>query len=143
VVEVSDRPIYKVVADRDGRWWTVTVPDLPGVHTQARTVEGVDAMAREAIAMMFSPTTGADVAEDDFDLDVEVRVSPKARRVIDSWERAAERAEKARAVAAARQEAAARALVAEGLTLKDAGQVLGGLSLQRVGQLVGKRRGVS
>ncbi len=43
---------YRVVAERSGDWWAISVPDLPGVFSQARRLDQVDAMAREAIALM-------------------------------------------------------------------------------------------
>jgi antitoxin component HigA of HigAB toxin-antitoxin module len=98
-------------------------------------------MVREAIALWLSATTGVEVAEEDFDVAVEVLLPARADRAVAAWRKSAARAERAKAEAADRQMAAAQALVERaGLTLKDAGRVLGGLSLQRVGQLVGGRR---
>lgn len=42
---------YTVRAIRSGDWWALDVPDLPGVFSQARTLEGAPAAAREAIAV--------------------------------------------------------------------------------------------
>ncbi len=44
--------IYTAVCERSGDWWAVSVPRLPGVHTQARTLDEVSDVAREAIALM-------------------------------------------------------------------------------------------
>lgn len=43
---------YTAVCRRFGDWWGVSVPGLPGVHTQARTLDEVADMARDAIALM-------------------------------------------------------------------------------------------
>ncbi len=43
---------YEVLAERSDRWWAARVPALPGVHTQARRLDQVAEMARDAIALM-------------------------------------------------------------------------------------------
>ena len=43
---------YTAVARRAGDWWAISVPELKGVHTQARRLSRVEAMARDAIALM-------------------------------------------------------------------------------------------
>ncbi|WP_194905213.1 type II toxin-antitoxin system HicB family antitoxin [Catenulispora rubra] len=43
---------YRAIAEPDGDWWVVTVPDLPGVHTQGRNREQARNTARDAIATM-------------------------------------------------------------------------------------------
>ena len=50
----------RVVAEvtRSDEWWAVQVPELPGVFTQARRLEQVPEMVRDAVALM------ADVAVD-------------------------------------------------------------------------------
>ncbi len=48
---------YRVRAVRSGSWWAITVPELPGVFSQARRLDQVEAMAREAIAMMLDVDT--------------------------------------------------------------------------------------
>jgi predicted RNase H-like HicB family nuclease len=44
--------VYRVTARRSGAWWALQVPALPGVFSQARSLETADAAAREAIAAM-------------------------------------------------------------------------------------------
>jgi len=45
-------PAYSVVLERDDDGWIVgSVPDLPGCHTQARTVEELRARIVEAIQL--------------------------------------------------------------------------------------------
>ena len=57
------RPTYTVNAERTGTWWAITVSELPGVFSQARRLEQVETMARDAIAMYLeSPKDTFDVA---------------------------------------------------------------------------------
>lgn len=63
------RPTYTAVYTRSGEWWAITVPEVPGVFSQARTISEVEPMASEAIALML------DVPKDGF----EVEVRPEAR----------------------------------------------------------------
>jgi hypothetical protein len=44
---------------RSGRWWAISVPELKGVHTQARRLDQAEAMAREAIALMLDADPAA------------------------------------------------------------------------------------
>ena len=43
---------YRVEAVRSGDWWSITVPELSGVFSQAKRLDQVERSAREAIAMM-------------------------------------------------------------------------------------------
>ena len=49
--------VYRVRAVRSGGWWAITVPELPGVFSQARRLDQVETMAREAIALMLDIDT--------------------------------------------------------------------------------------
>ena len=64
VVAVSGRAVYDACAERDGRWWVVTVPQVPGAVTQTRRLNEVDGWVREAISMVLA------VPEDSFDVTV-------------------------------------------------------------------------
>ena len=55
---------YRAVCHRSGRWWAVDVPEVFGVHTQARRLDQVAAMARDAVA--------ATLEVDEADVDIEV-----------------------------------------------------------------------
>src|SRR2546423_15312805 len=44
--------VYAAIAERSGDWWAITVPEVPGLFTQARRLTGAEAMARDAIATM-------------------------------------------------------------------------------------------
>ena len=50
---------YTALCEREGRWWVVTVPELPsGRVTQARTLDQVPAVVADLVATM----TGVDRA---------------------------------------------------------------------------------
>ena len=124
------RKTYTARCQRSGDWWAISVPDLRGVHTQARRLEKAEAMVRDAIALFL------DVPSDSFD----VRIEPvlprdlqgkvgRARRVRGE----AELLQREAAIASA--EVAADLVRTAHLTVRDAGRVLG-LSHQRITQLL-------
>jgi len=49
-VETVSKPTYTAVCRRVGDWWAIDVPQIRGVHTQARRLDQVEAMARDAIS---------------------------------------------------------------------------------------------
>ena len=59
------RKTYTARCQRSGDWWAISVPELRGVHTQARRLEKAEAMARDAIALFL------DVPSDAFDVRIE------------------------------------------------------------------------
>ena len=59
------RKTYTARCRRAGDWWAISVPELRGVHTQARRLEKVEAMVRDAIALFL------DVPQDSFDITIE------------------------------------------------------------------------
>jgi predicted RNase H-like HicB family nuclease len=40
-------------ARRSGSWWALSVPELPGVHSQVRRLEQAEEMIRDAISLAF------------------------------------------------------------------------------------------
>lgn len=122
-----ERKTYQATASRDGRWWLVTVKD-PDTVGQARDLGEVEDVAREVIGLWF------DIDPNSFDVNMTIEIPDSAR---EAWNQAVSLENQARrdeAAAAALRRAAVQALRAEGLTMKDAGRVLG-LSPQRVHQL--------
>ena len=121
---------YRVEAVRSGDWWSITVPELSGVFSQAKRLDQVEATAREAIAMML------DIDEAKVGA-LEVGVTPPAtvvellKRLEDFVATANEATE---AAAAARREAA-QLLREEGLPIRDVGELIG-VSHQRVSQIL-------
>jgi predicted RNase H-like HicB family nuclease len=119
---------YTARARRSGDWWAIDVPELPGVFSQARRLDLVEGMARDAIATMLGVPSES----------VSVRVEPV---LDDDLARSIQRMRKlqqqqVRLQAEANQLAAGTAarLVERGYTLRDAGRVMG-VSFQRVHQL--------
>ncbi|PRY61159.1 type II toxin-antitoxin system HicB family antitoxin [Glycomyces artemisiae] len=41
-----------IVGPKDGEWFPVEVPEVPGVFTQGRDLAEVEEMAREAVSLM-------------------------------------------------------------------------------------------
>jgi len=120
---------YTAVCRRSGDWWAITVPEVKGIHTQARRLADAEHMAREAIALFL------DVTPDTFT----VTVRPEVPDVADVAEAIRARAE-AREADRRAVEVTKRALdrlIADGMTVRDAGRLFD-LSPQRVSQITGK-----
>ncbi len=120
----------RVEVVRSGGWWAITVPALDGVFSQAKRLDQVEDRAREAISLML------DVDEDDVgDLDVVVTPPARVADLLGALEASVAAADEAtRAAVAARREIA-ELLRAEGLPLRDVGELIG-VSHQRVSQLL-------
>jgi len=125
------RPRYTAIAERDGSWWVITVPEVDGIFSQARRLDRVEYMARDAISLML------EVPPDSFDVDVVENHDPPTQEVIDDIISLRE------AVAAMRRETADRtrdavlSLHDSGYPQRDIGRMVG-ISHQRVAQLLGK-----
>src|SRR5215471_13764705 len=94
---VENMTTYTARCRRSGRWWAIEIPEVSGgIYSQARRLDGVAAMARDAIALTL------DVPPASFDVEV-VAVLPE------EWEAELEEAREARqsAVAAERRAQAA------------------------------------
>ena len=122
------RPTYTATAERGEGWWAIRVAELPGVFSQARRLDNVGDMARDAIALFL------DVPSDAFDVTVRQVLSNEAQVVVDAAIEARETAQRHQEIASARSREAVRALALLGLPQRDIGRLLG-LSHQRVGQL--------
>lgn len=121
---------HRVEVARSGRWWAITVPELGGVFSQARRLDQVDAMAREAIALMLD-IDPADVGE----LDIEVEPPARVVDVLEALKRSEVQAEEARETLVETRRRAAEELRAAGLPLRDVGELLG-VTHQRVSQIL-------
>lgn len=123
-------------ARRSGDWWAVDVPEVPGVFTQARRLQHIPDLVRDAVSLL----EGVDAET------IEVDVEP----LLDEGTVAdlAEARSKREQAAALEREASesiaslARRLTQSGLTLRDTGAVLG-VSHQRVAQLLGRSAATS
>jgi hypothetical protein len=66
---------YTALCQREGRWWVVTVPELPsGRVTQARTLDEVPSVVADLVATM----TGVDRAA--IEVDMRVHAGPELRK---------------------------------------------------------------
>jgi predicted RNase H-like HicB family nuclease len=123
---------YVAVAERVGRWWAVSVPEVPGVFTQARRLEGpsgVEAMVRDALAVML------EVPADEIEVEVRPHLPEDLAEVATQVRQARVDAEARTAAATEAAAQLARRLTAAGMSVRDAGVVMG-VSAQRVSQLV-------
>ena len=129
----GERDAYLTVARRVRGWWAVEVPALPGVFTQARNLDQVEGMARDAISV-FLDVPVASVA-------VTVQCIPpaEARAEVEQALALRAEAERAQAAASASLRRAVAALAVAGLTNRDAGRLLE-VSHQRIAQLAGAER---
>lgn len=123
---------YRAVIERDeDGYWFADFPEVPGCHTQGRTLRAVRSRLRDALATCVDDGEDAEIVED-------LRLPDEAwARLQRSGELRAE-ADRLEHEAAEATREAARGLVAAGLPLRDAGDLLG-LSFQRVAQLVDER----
>lgn len=114
---------------RSGDWWAIEVPEVPGVFTQAKRLDQVEGMVRDAVALM----TDARPPE------IAVELIPVLPDDIEDDLRTARDLTNQAAILQAEASAATRRVVAElrvneGLSVRDVGQLLK-LSPQRVSQL--------
>jgi predicted RNase H-like HicB family nuclease len=107
----------------------VSVPELPGCHTQGRTLARARGRIREAIALWL------DVDETELTVADDVRLPEPARQAVATARQARQHAQQAREAALGATRKAARVLVHGGLSTRDAAELLG-ISHQRVAQLV-------
>lgn len=109
-------------AIRSDGWWAIdfTVEGAT-YHTQARTLEGIEPMVRDALDLL-GIDDGEVVVTTPYSSDVE-----RARRAVEEADRAAH-------VAQEERRDLVRRLRAEGLSLHDVGKLMG-VSYQRVSQL--------
>ena len=119
--------------DEDG-WWVVTVPELPGCHTQARSIAQGERRIREALAAVLDDDKAAAAAT----FTQDIRAPRELARVAAALVKA-----RAKQAAADRETLrltdAAVALIDEsGLSVRDAARVLG-VSFQRVQQLMTRK----
>lgn len=128
-VTKATKASYTAVCRRVGDWWAVDVAEIRGVHTQARRLDQVEAMARDAIASL------RDVPADSFDVVVQPHLDAYAEQAVAASAEATRRARQAAEEASRLQrEAATTLLTRYRLTVRDAGTLLR-VSPQRVSQL--------
>lgn len=131
---------YVVRYERDeAAWWVAAVKGVPA-QSQGRTIEQARERIREALGALL------DVEPTDIEITDDVQLRPAERKQLVAARKAAARAkaESTRAELATRT--AARSLVKSGMSLRDAGALLG-VSRQRVHQILAvsgeRRKGVA
>jgi predicted RNase H-like HicB family nuclease len=130
LVEKMKRRTYTARCERSGDWWAISVPELRGVHTQARRLEKVDATVRDAIALFL------DVLPDSFEINIEPVLPRDLQKKVGRVRKVRDEAEVLqRQAATVSAEVAADLVQRAHLTVRDAGRVLG-VSHQRVAQLL-------
>lgn len=130
-METVDRPMtkpYAVEARRVGGWWAIDVPKVRGGHTQVRRLQQAETAAREAIALLLEGDPAA------IEVKLQVVLAPQTQETLDEVRRVRAAAAEAERDAAAVTRQAVGRLLASGLSMRDAGTLLG-LSHQRVAQL--------
>jgi predicted RNase H-like HicB family nuclease len=129
------RKTFTARCQRSGDWWAISVPELRGVHTQARRLEKAEALVRDAIALFL------DVPSHSFDVRIEPVLSRDLQAKVGRARKVRGEAEVLqREAAIASAEVAADLVQAAHLTVRDAGRVLG-LSHQRITQLLKEASG--
>jgi len=128
--------MFEVDCIRTGDWWAIEVPEVPGVHTQARRLDQVPAMAKDAIALMF------EVPGEEIGVTIRsARLTPDggslAEKELDCLlQERHELAERQSKFTAHTRSVALQLVHDRCLTLRDAGRLMG-LSHQRIAQLLG------
>ena len=127
---MSNRRNYTARCRRSDGWWAIEVPELQGVFSQARRLDQVEATARDAIALFL------DVPENSFELAVQPVLPQEIEADLNAANAARSLADDAGREAKEAVRRVTRRLHDElGLTVRDAGAILGG-SHQRAQQLL-------
>lgn len=112
-------------AERSGNWWAVEVPEIPGLFTQARRLDQIDGMVRDAAHML-----GREIGT----VTVEPKLSEQDERMIDELLAARREATEARAKASRLTVNAVDMLRGQGMTVRDVADIIG-ITPQRVSAL--------
>jgi hypothetical protein len=125
------RPIFKAHATPYNGWWAITVNDVLNstINTQARRLDRIEAMARDAIAL------GLEVPADSFDVEVSFTIDDVLQELITEARLSSLIAQEAQTTAAKKTKAAVKVLHKQGFSTRDSGTLIG-LSAQRISQLL-------
>ncbi|MGH3266904.1 MAG: hypothetical protein ACRDNS_33550 [Trebonia sp.] len=119
---------YTAICERAGKWWEITVPELPsGGVTQAKRLDQVPETVRSLVHLM----TGTEPGE----IRMEIRMPDGIRDEVARARQLREKAEAEAKESAALSREAARRLAADGLPVRDIGEILG-VSHQRAHQFL-------
>ena len=120
----SHRVVYEL--DESGAW-IATVPAVKGCHTYGRSINEARERVREALGLFVKGAESARLVDD-------IRLPASVRRLLDAQREARKRAEREQARARAALSRVVRSLERQGLSVRDASELLG-LSHQRVQQI--------
>jgi hypothetical protein len=124
---------YTAICQRSQGWWAIRVPEVAGAFSQARRLHDVERMVRDVVALAL------EVPADSFDVRLEVILPERSQTALERAVELRHEAQLAMASAARATIDAVRSMVdGDGLTIPEAGQLLG-LSHQRVAQLLRER----
>ena len=114
-------------------WWAITVHGVldSTIHTQAKRIDRIEYMARDAIAL------GLQVSPDSFDVTVSFEIDPQLQALIEQAKAASRTAQDAQLQATSKTKSAVELLHEQGFSTRDAGALIG-LSPQRISQLLAK-----
>jgi hypothetical protein len=119
---------YTATCEREGKWWVITVPELPsGGVTQVKRLDQAVDTVRSLVHLMTGEWPG--------DVTLDVRVPGDLGEEVARSRELRERAEAEARESAAIARKAARSLAADGLPMRDIGEILG-ISYQRAHQLL-------
>jgi predicted RNase H-like HicB family nuclease len=122
---------YTVVYDRDESGaWNAHVPEVPGCHTYGRSLRQARKRIREALGLWVDDADQAELVPD-------VRLPRRAQTAVRRARSARARVVRDQREAAEAAERAVRCLASIGLSVRDAGEVLG-ISHQRAQQLLSR-----
>jgi predicted RNase H-like HicB family nuclease len=123
------KPRYTAEAERSGGWWSITVAELPGVFSQARRLDQVEYMAREAISLLL------EVPSDSFDVDVVENLDPPTQEAMADIIAAREAVATLKRSTTTKTRDFVQSLHESGYPQRDIGRLMG-ISHQRVAQLL-------
>jgi len=109
-------------------WWAIETVDVPGLYTQARRLDQVEAMVKDAASMLLGRP------EEDFTVVVVPKLPIAERRRIDDARAARARLSDAESAMAKASRAVVADLRAQGLIVRDVATLIG-VTPSRVSQL--------
>jgi predicted RNase H-like HicB family nuclease len=128
---------FTVIYELDEGGWLARIPEVQGCHTWGRSLAEARRHIREALSVCVDAFPDPDKVAAEAELEDHVRLPAAARKAVDGTARARARANELATALREQTIAAARALLDAGLSLRDAGELLG-LSQERIRQLTAK-----
>ena len=122
---MSAQDVHAMVTRNNG-WWAISVDEIPGLFSQARRLDQVDAMVRDAASML-----GCEVEN----VEIVPILDADAQEMLEELEQTRRDAEEKQRAASDLTRRAIRRFRGEGLTLRDIASLVG-LSQQRVSVLM-------